>query len=140
MGQANRRDFQDLTRIRLREARALAAGSHFDGAYYLAGYAVECGLKACIAKGTQRYEFPDRQRVERSYSHSLIELVKVADLEEARVDRAKIDALFRSNWDVARNWSEQSRYARHRPESAIALLSAVGDRYHGVISWIRLHW
>jgi len=34
----------------------------FDGAYYLAGYAVECALKACIAKGTQRFEFPDKRK------------------------------------------------------------------------------
>jgi len=35
----------------------------FDGAYYLAGYAVECAIKACIAKGTRRYEFPDKRKV-----------------------------------------------------------------------------
>ncbi len=35
-----------------------------DGAYYPAGYSVECGLKACIAKGVQRYDFPDKRSVE----------------------------------------------------------------------------
>ena len=50
----------------------------FDGAYYLAGYAVECALKACIAKGTLRGEFPDKKRVDSSYSHNLRELFKVA--------------------------------------------------------------
>jgi hypothetical protein len=47
-----------------------------DGAYYLAGYAVECALKACIAKETKRYEFPDKKRVDSSYSHNLDLLVK----------------------------------------------------------------
>lgn len=47
----NRSDFQDLAQIRLAEAAALLQAERFDGAYYLAGYAVECALKACIAKG-----------------------------------------------------------------------------------------
>jgi HEPN domain-containing protein len=58
----DRRDFQQLSRIRAREAEALLKLGLSDGAYYLAGYAVECALKACIAKGTRRYEFPDKKR------------------------------------------------------------------------------
>jgi len=46
-----------------------------DGAYYLAGYAVECALKACIAKKTQRHEFPDKRRVDASHTHNLIQLL-----------------------------------------------------------------
>ena len=111
-----------------------------DGAYYLAGYAVECALKACIAKGTQRYAFPDKKKVESSHSHNLRELIKIADLEDARLEEAGKDPNFRTNWDVVQEWSEQSRYRRHRSESAQALLEAVGDRRHGVISWIKLHW
>lgn len=38
----NRSDFQQLPEIRLRESQALLDASCFDGAYYLAGYAVEC--------------------------------------------------------------------------------------------------
>ena len=112
----------------------------FDGAYYLASHAVECALKACIAKGTQRYEFPDRKKVESSYTHSLPDLIKVARLEEARRERARKDPAFKTNWDVVQSWSEQSRHERHRPESAKVLLGAVGDRRHGVISWIKLQW
>ena len=67
----NRRDFQELSRIRLKEAQALLEQGLWDGAYYLAGYAEECALKACIAKETQRHEFPDRKRVELSHSHDL---------------------------------------------------------------------
>ena len=112
----------------------------FDGAYYLAGYAVECALKGCIAKATQRGEFPDRKKVESSYSHKLGELIKVAGLDDARVEEADRDPDFRTNWDFVQAWSEQSRYQRHTPESAQLLLAAVGDRRHGVISWIKLQW
>lgn len=112
----------------------------FDGAYYLAGYTVECALKACIAKGTQRHEFPERKKVESSYSHNLRELIRIAGLEDARIEQASKDPEFKANWDVVQSWSEQSRYRRHSPEATRGLLSAIGDRRHGVISWIRLHW
>src|SRR5919106_3680906 len=49
-------------------ARATQAGEP-SGAYYLAGYAVECGLKACIAKQVRRHEFPDRTTVNQSHTH-----------------------------------------------------------------------
>ncbi|MGA3095931.1 MAG: HEPN domain-containing protein [Bryobacteraceae bacterium] len=136
----DRKDLQELSKVRLKEATVLLEQGLFDGAYYLAGYAVECALKACIAKGTQRGEFPDRKKVESSHSHNLAELVRVAGLDEARLEHAGEDPDFRNNWDVVRSWSEQSRYRRHRPESAQMLLEAVGDRRHGVISWIKLQW
>jgi HEPN domain-containing protein len=136
----DRKDLQDLSRVRLKEAAALLKLGHFDGAYYLAGYAVECALKACIAKGTQRCEFPDKKKVESSYSHNFRELIKVAGLEEARLEQLGKDPEFQRNWEVVQTWSEQSRYRRHRPESALALLGAVSDRRHGVFSWIKLKW
>src|SRR5438094_3909647 len=37
------------------------------GAFYLGGLAIECALKACIAKKTKRYDFPrDRQTAQAS--------------------------------------------------------------------------
>ena len=101
---------------------------------------MECAIKACIAKETQRYEFPDKRKVESSHSHNLRELIRVAGLEDARLEQASKDPEFRKNWDVVQSWSEQSRYRRHSPESARKLLMAVGERRHGVISWIKLHW
>ena len=112
----------------------------FDGAYYLAGYAVECSLKACIAKATQRGEFPDKKRVLDSYTHSLKELLRIANLADARAAHASTDKDFEKNWDVVISWNEQSRYQRLSAESAQKLLNAVGERRHGVISWVKLHW
>jgi HEPN domain-containing protein len=113
----------------------------FDGALYLAGYAVECGLKACIAKDTRRGEFPDKRRVERSHTHDLLQLIKVAELEEACQEEAGKDLVFQNNWElVVRSWSEQSRYRRYGEGDARALISAVNDRRHGVFTWIKRHW
>jgi len=77
----NKDDFKGLSRIRRKEAHALIESGNYDGAYYLSGYIIECGLKACIAKSTKRYEFPDKKRVRESYTHDLEKLVKVAGLE-----------------------------------------------------------
>jgi hypothetical protein len=124
----------------LTEATALLRLGLFDGAFYLAGYAVECALKACIAKGTRKGEFPDKKKVESSHSHNFLQLIKVAGLDEACLQRAGKDPAFQSNWDFVQSWSEQSRYRRHRQESARALLAAVSDRRHGVITWIKQQW
>ncbi len=44
----DRADFQRLALDHIADAKALLAARRWGGAYYLAGYAVECGLKACI--------------------------------------------------------------------------------------------
>jgi hypothetical protein len=136
----DRKGLQGLSKIRLKEANALLRLGLFDGAFYLAGYAVECALKACIAKGTRRGEFPEKKRVDSSHTHNLLQLIAVAKLDEARLERAAEDLAFSDNWDIVRGWSEQSRYQRHPPESARTLLAAIGDRQHGVITWIKQQW
>jgi len=124
----------------LREAKALLTLGLHDGAYYLAGYAVECALKACIARQTQRYEFPDKDKVMKGWTHELNKLVNVAGLAEELHDRTKRDFEFLTNWGIVAAWSAESRYRRHRPEAAQELVKAVNERHHGVIRWIRLHW
>jgi hypothetical protein len=53
------------------------------------GYAVECALKACIAKETQRYEFPEKKRVYASYTHNFKDLVRVARLQGSLEQRPR---------------------------------------------------
>ena len=89
-----------------------------DGAYYLAGYAVECAFKACIARVTHRSEFPDKKKSDLSHSHNFFQLSKVAGLEKAFDDQASKDTVFRENWECVQTWSEQSRYSRQLPETA----------------------
>ncbi|MGD1091538.1 MAG: HEPN domain-containing protein [Bryobacteraceae bacterium] len=136
----NRKDLQSLSRTRLAEARTLLDAGLLDGAYYLAGYAVECALKACIARATQRHDFPDKRSVDASYTHNLKDLVKAAKLEPARLEKANKDPVFRDHWDVVRQCSEHSRYRKHDLESARELLDAIGNRKHGVLAWIKRHW
>ena len=136
----DRKDLQDLSRVRLKEAKALLTLGLHDGAYYLAGYAVECALTACIARQTQRYEFPDKNKVANSWKHDLDDLVNIAGLKDELQDQQKSDVLFRANWGISASWSVESRYRKHRSESAQELVKAVDERSHGVIRWIRLYW
>src|SRR6266571_4529244 len=108
----DRKDLQELSKVRLKEARALLGLGFYDGAYYLAGYAVECALKACIAKRTRRHEFPDKKRVDSSYSHDLWSLLKVAALEDAYDEHSQVDDIFEKHWATVESWSEQSRYTK----------------------------
>ena len=136
----DRRDLQALSNVRLKEAKALLGAGLWDGAYYLAGYAVECALKACIAKQTQRHEFPDKKRVIESYTHELLPLVRLGGLGDALRERIRHDLQFEKNWELSRTWSEESRYRRHDQKSAQEMVDAVAHRSDGVVAWIKAYW
>ena len=76
-----RKDFQKLARMRLREAKTLFDADCLHGAYYLAGYAIECAIKSCIAKKVQRHDFPDKDAVLRAWTHDLTKLLRLAGLQ-----------------------------------------------------------
>ncbi len=134
----NRDDLKELALIRLEDARVLLENGNYEGAYYLCGYVVECGLKACIVKHTEQYDFPDRRTVNDSYTHDLTKLVKTAGipLEE---EMGK-DEDFADNWSVVKEWSAESRYEKTSENAARDLRSAVTDMNHGVLRWIKQHW
>jgi len=118
----------------------LRTGS-YEGAYYLAGYAVECGIKACIAKQIRRYEFPDKKLVVDSYSHDLEKLINVSGLKSKHEAELKANKDFALNWTVVKDWSEQDRYRLQISRAqATDLYSAIVARKNGVLSWLKQHW
>src|SRR5918912_3045559 len=96
----NRADLQSIAGIRLREAKLLLDSGEYAGAYYLCGYVVECALKACIAKQTRRYDFPNKKQAIDSYTHKPLELVKVAGLVAALNTQKTANPAFEINWQV----------------------------------------
>lgn len=58
-----RSELKRLAELRVRDALRLLRGRRYDACYYLAGYAVECALKACIAKQFRASTIPDLGRV-----------------------------------------------------------------------------
>lgn len=136
----NRTDLQRLSRLRLQEARSLFNSGLYSGAYYLSGYAVECALKASIAKRTLRFEFPDLDRARRSYTHGLADLFKVAELLNDFQSARQQNAGLQASWDIVKDWSEQGRYEVWSQTEADAMIDAVGKPRNGVLPWIKLHW
>ncbi len=136
----NRTDLQKLSNARIREAQILFTAGEYSGAYYLAGYAVECALKACIAKTVQRHDFPDKDRAQRSYSHDLRELAKLADPDSELVAAIKTSAKFDANWDLVQTWNEKSRYALWTKNQAEAMIDAIARKNDGVLLWIKRRW
>ncbi len=130
----NRTDFQQLSEVRLQEAISLLEAGQYAGAYYLAGYAVECALKACIAGQTEPHEFPDRVRAQRSNVHDLEQLMEVAKLESDLHEAQARNPGLRSSWTVIKDWDETSRYESGITlASAEALLSACVDSTNGLL-------
>ena len=134
-----RREFQKLADLRVQEALVLVQNRKLLGAYYLAGYAVECALKACIAKETKRYEFPPKkQYVQDVYTHNLERLLKLAGLNKQLDSDMKVNPALGINWGVVKEWSEESRYVMAGLNGK-DIYTALGGS-NGVLTWIKQRW
>ena len=137
----NRSDLQSLSRQRRKEAAALLRARHFPGAYYLVGYAVECALKACIARQTRRFDFPSKQIAQKVFVHDLEVLVKLAGLMPDLERDLRANASLQLNWAIVKDWSEESRYLLGITRAqALDLYSACTSRRNGVLPWVRQRW
>lgn len=135
-----RAEFRQLAVTRLEEAKILLDQGKWAGAYYLAGYAVECALKACITKLMRAEEFPDKNFAIKCYTHSIKELIILSGLKSQWDAATAADAALSGNWGVATNWSEEKRYHSIDESEALELYAAVEDPAHGVLSWLKTHW
>jgi HEPN domain-containing protein len=135
----NRSDFQQLADVRIAEAKVLLDAGKWDGAYYLAGYAVECALKACIAKLTRAEDFPPRETKD-YYTHDLNALLKPANLKAACDAEGNANMTFKAYWQAVVQWKEDARYKQIPQRDAEELYKAISDPTDGVLRWIRLHW
>src|SRR5579859_7046141 len=134
----NRSAFIKLSKQRLKEGKVLFVNRCYSGAYYISGYALECALKACIAKKTRKADFPlDRKALDNIYTHELEKLIKGAGLEIERNGMLKTDKTFERYWGVAKDWSEDARYEQHSQKEAEDLIIAISDSTKGVLQWIQ---
>jgi hypothetical protein len=139
----NRLYWQQLAERWLVDAKSLLDDHRWSVAYYAAGYAVECGLKACIlarVAATPEVIFEERRFSERCWTHSPDELVTLADLVAARATDMRANPALRANWLIVGAWSEKSRYATTSHQKAKRLYSAITDKTNGVMPWIRARW
>ncbi len=136
----DRAELQRLATERISDAKALLGVRRWPAAYYLAGYGVECALKACIAKLMKSEEFPDKTFAEKCWTHNLPQLLGLAGLK-ANLDAAiRTDPDLAAKWNAVKDWNESSRYARTTRAKAENLYEAITEKKHGVLSWLKLHW
>lgn len=128
----NRKELQELAEIRIKEAEILLKSECYDGAYYMAGYSIECALKAWIAKSTKEHDFPDKKIADKVHTHDLVRLLGVLDVQ--------VPEEIKFNWFIVKDWSEKARYEKYSMVEASDLLEAINDPTEGVFKWIKEHW
>ncbi len=137
----NREKLQALADNRIEEANVLLRHSHWTGAYYLTGLGVECALKACLARAVQQHDFPDKDFINKAYTHKLEELAKLdaglwAELDSERRSDGKLE----SNWITVFQWKDERRYTVVEQVEATSLYAATTEPIAGVMEWIRRRW
>ncbi|MCU0705733.1 MAG: HEPN domain-containing protein [Fimbriiglobus sp.] len=141
----NRKTLQALARERVKDAKALLGRKRWAAAYYLIGYAAECGLKACVLrfveeKGVIFGKKDGLKKLEGCWTHDLVKLVEIAELNAALKAEIQQDKKFDEYWSVVKGWNEGSRYQAKSETEARQLYEAINDPNHGVLKWIRTHW
>ena len=138
----NRADLQQLSHERIEDARALIAAKQWSGAYYVAGYALECALKACILAYIDRTGiiFEDKKYAQSCWTHNIEDLVKQADLTIERDKASRTKNTLGQHWLIAKDWSESSRYRMSSQLQAEKLFHALTDTTDGVLLWVQNYW
>jgi HEPN domain-containing protein len=134
----NKNELESLAAIRMKEAEILLTANCYHGAYYLAGYALEYILKACIAKQVKEFDFPDKKLANDSYTHDLAKLLIIAGLRQELGKQENQNEEFKLNWAVVNKWSEESRYEHAiEKQDAHDLFNAITDNESGILPWLK---
>lgn len=136
----NRLDLQILAQEKIAEAKILLDAGKWTGAYYLAGYAVECGIKACIARLFRTDEFPEKSFSDKCYVHDIDRLVVLAGLKAARDTDNSANPNLANNWTTVLQRKVDSRYDRKTQQEAQDIYDAITNHPDGVLPWIQARW
>lgn len=141
----NRPQLQKLAQMRLDDAQALLQASRWSAAYYLAGYAVECGLKSCVLKHIEVtgeiFASADYLKdLGKCWTHDFALLLKLAGLMAMHGAALGANPALRASWTLVKDWSEASRYEEKTEREAKDLYTAVTNNPDGVFEWIRQRW
>ncbi len=141
MGPGQKRsDLQANAQAKLDDAIILLKSGRYSNAYYLAGYAVEIGLKACIAAQISAEAIPDKAFIKNIMNHQFRTLVGLAGLAGSLKDQEDKDQTFATNWAIASQWEPDARYEAIDPTTAQLFVQAIADPNSGVLQWIKAHW
>ena len=135
----SRAELQFLAQSKADDAALLFAHARYANAYYLAGYAIEIALKACIANQFQQHVMPDKDMLRDLFVHDLNKLVTLAGLRGALSDKRRLDE-FDANWTILEAWRPESRYEIVQEAQSRAMIEAVTNEENGVLTWIKANW
>lgn len=135
-----RLDLQALAQAKLDDAILLLKNQRAGNSYHLAGYCVELGLKACIARQIAADTIPDKSILGGVLTHEFDKLLGLAGLKDELRTAQKKDAELAANWGIAARWTPESRYRNIVLIEAQYLVQAIADVDHGVLRWIRQYW
>jgi HEPN domain-containing protein len=144
-GFVDRKQLQKLAKERLKDAKALLGRKRWSGAYYLCGYAVECGLKSCLLRylGESGAVFGDQDYLKdlaKCWTHDVDKLVKLAGLDAEFGAARGANPALNNFWTIAKDWDEESRYQDKTEAEAKRLYEAISHNPDGVFRWIQSRW
>lgn len=133
--------FQRLALERLADAKALYASGNYSGSYYLAGYAVECALKAVLCRRLfQRHTLPERNALDKMYSHDLEQLLAHSGLKNNFDAQRRARVQLDNNWSTIKDWKETSRYRKNSKILARDLIRAIDTGPDSFRGWVETQW
>lgn len=135
-----RAELQLVAQAKIDDALLLLNQGSASNAYYLAGYSVEIGLKACIARQISADTIPELSFIKSVYDHDLQRLIRVAGLSAELKQTQDADSDFAANWAIVCEWSPEDRYGLVDLGSAQVMIAAVADATRGVLPWIKARW
>jgi hypothetical protein len=108
-----RAEWQQLAEDRILDAQALLAPGvdRWSAAFYLTGYAVECGLKSCVLARVAAHPevvYEDRKFSNDAWTHDIESLLVVADIKADRDADATANFARYQNWQRVKDWNERS--------------------------------
>ncbi|MEN9327832.1 MAG: hypothetical protein RI947_640 [Candidatus Parcubacteria bacterium] len=126
-----------IARKRLSEARLLLSSNENSGAYYLAGYAIELALKACYCKQVGKYSYPPERKIyDQLYTHDLNQILTVSGVKPLFDNTVQSNTKLQSAWEVAKDWSEKTRYHIISKSDAKDMVASVEI----IVGWIETLW
>lgn len=133
---------KELAQHRLDESRLLYPGGYYQGAYYMAGYAVEFALKALICKRLGVEVFVKGhgfgQVSDALHTHHLPTLLVFAGLFPNLQDEKIANKNLFQDWSKVSEWTEQRRYEplTCSQQTVINFINAV----ERIMQWILKHY
>src|ERR1700730_8700239 len=82
--EVNRVELQAMAEERVKDAKALLDGGRWEFAYYAAGYAVECALKACLLARMihTAWVFQEKWEAKACLTHDFGKLIDLAGMRD----------------------------------------------------------